>query len=74
MPYFWGAVIPKKTRPYGVGVRIVNVYMVASAYFLFGSILTRDSVHTDRDKVSTKASYYTDKHLKRRIKCYFALT
>ena len=50
-----------------------HVVRVASVYFLLGSILMRDSVHTDREKVSTKASYYTDKHLKRRIKCYFAL-
>ena len=42
-------------------------FRVASAYFLLGSILMRCSVHTDREKVSTKASYYTDKHLKRRI-------
>ena len=49
-----------------------HVVGVASVYFLLGSILMRDSVHTDREKVSTKASYYTDKHLKRRIKCYFA--
>ena len=50
-----------------------HVVRVASVYFLLGSILMRDSVHTDREKVSTKASYYTDKHLKRRIKCCFAL-
>ena len=34
----------------------------------------RDSVHTDKEEVLTKASYYTDKHLKRMVKCYFALT
>ena len=45
-------------------------HMVASAYFLMGIILMSDGVHTDKEKVSTKASYYT---LKRRIKCYFAL-
>ena len=39
---------------------------VASAYFLLGSILTRDTVHTDREKVSTKASYYTDKQFKKK--------
>ena len=50
----------------------LNAGWLAHTFFL-GSILIRDSVHTDREKVSTKASYYTDKHLKRRIKCYFAL-
>ena len=39
-------------------------FMVVSTYSFLGSILIRDSVHTDREKVSTKASYYTDKHLK----------
>ena len=38
----------------------------ASAYFILGSILIRDSVHTDREKVSTKASDYTDKHHKKK--------
>ena len=26
----------------------------------------RDGVHTDKEKVSTKASYYIDKHLKKK--------
>ena len=37
---------------------------VASGYFFLGSILIRGNVHTDREKVSTKTSYYTDKPLK----------
>ena len=48
-------------------------HRVASAYFLLGIILMSDSFHTDNEKVLTKASYYIDKHLKKRIKCYFAL-
>ena len=32
----------------------MNLFRVASGYFSLGSILTRDSVPTDREKVSAK--------------------
>ena len=48
---------------------------VASAYFFSGKYTdNRQCVHTNREKVSTKPLYYTDKGLKWGIKFNFALT
>ena len=60
---------------YDTGLPIVARCRVASSYFSLRSILMKDSVHTDWEKVTTKnCSHYTDKHLNRRIKCCLALT